>query len=330
MSKILLISPNYQTRYNAVNEDMRNEIRRQYETVVYGQRYENKGRGYHVPMIITHYGMPDLIIVWHPKHLPKLEGLRHLDIPKVLMVTDYPPEWQRFKNEFIFKHEFDLVCFTQKLHVKDAKFARDNYQIHKDTKFQYLPFAIDTERYAAQGSDRDIDVFAVMSNNTVSYPNRERCVDRLKSIDGVKAFVRLVRNKKGRVWRDEYTSTLMRSKMGVASNGRFMSVNFKHLEYCAAGCLMISDKARDFGAMGWVDGKTFVQYDGMKHLRRVVLQYKQDGGARNRIASAGRELVKANHDVRVRVPQLFKIIKERLGVTIDPKGTPEVADAPSD
>lgn len=319
MSKILLISPNYGSRYNSVNEDMRNEIRRRYDVIRYGQRYENMGRGYHVDMLLSHFGTPDLIIVWHPKHLPKLDGLRDLKIPKICMVTDYPPEWEAKKNEFIFKHEFHLVFFTQTFHVNRAKFWRTNYMIHKDTRFQHLPFAIDTTRYD-RTVQKDIDIFAVMSANDVAYPNRRRVIERLNSIDRMKTYAHLVTHKRQKLTGEKWADTVCRSKMAVASNGRFMSVNFKHLEYSAAGCLMFTDKARDLGKLGFVAKKHFIPYDGMKHLRRELIYYRDHQGERNSIAERARKLVQEQHDVRIRVPQMFELIEKRLGIKINEKG----------
>ena len=311
--KVLLLAPDYTHAKSWTHEHFRQEIARQHEV----RRHTGSGEKY-VPLIVSDW-CPDLILVGNLQFSVEYVGLDVLDIPKVAVVTDYFPRHYDYKNKILRRHDFDAVFFSQTQFVDAFYEFQRKGRVPAKTQAFWLPFSVDTKVYrGGVKAERPWDVTFIATDHPFEYPNRKRVVELLRSCEG-NNFVRLVENPNGyecptgALLHNKYAELLKKSKICVTSNDQHGCVNIKHLEFAAAGALVMTDRPKDFGAMGFVEGIHYAGYEDPEELPELLRHWLGAYEERFEIAREGQDLVMQSHNNQFRVGQLIARIIMAFG-----------------
>lgn len=315
--KVLLLAPDYTHAKSWTQEHFRQEIARQHEVV----RCTGAGDT-HVPNLVAEHN-PDIVLVCNLQFSVEYTGLDEVGksgISTVAIVTDYFPRHHKYKNKILKRHAFDAVFFSQTKFVDAFHAFKRKGKVPKKTLPFWLPFSIDPAIYHADvKADRPWDVTFCCADHPFEYPNRQRVAEVLRHCDG-NNFVRLVENDDGlerpagAILHGAYAELLQKSKICVTSNDQHGCVNIKHLEFAAAGALIVTDVPRDFGRMGFVEGVHYVGYEKAAELLDLLRYWLGEYHRRFEIASEGQELVVQSHGNASRVESLFYCITNGLGM----------------
>jgi len=298
--KILILAPNWITRYHWGHQLFRNEIARQHDVTFYGPGYDNYIKGTSVPEIVSKYGKPDLILTQYLRFSREFTRLRKVNIPKAHIIIDYVPKTINRYDKWFKQNKIDLVFVKMHSQVKRLRKSGAVGNV------AWLPFSVDTEVYRNLGKSRPIDVFFVGSGLTRPdiYPGRVPVRDLIRQMR-VKSYT-------SRIIRWEYVKKLNKVKIGVASNSIYNFVGMRYTEIPACGAMLLADWGEDLERLGFRSKENFVLYDRMKGLKARIRQYLADPVARERIAKAGMEMVRERHNNVKRVQEFTQIIEKVL------------------
>jgi Glycosyl transferases group 1 len=262
--KLFIIAPNYRFKYNSVHEQQIDALRTRADCIVYGEGRYLWGQGWHVPSLIKHFygdSGPDCVFIQHARHLLKdLTGLDKIKILKVCRVVDYFPRNHEKKNIFFNKQKINICLFPTSGFIRAAKRFQKIGHLSSELILEWLPFAVNTDVYKPRPSiTKRFDAFCLFAGGS-SYPRREKVVRQLNSLRDLRIFARAVYGTADKIVHENYVRLINQSRIGVTSNDKWGSVNFKHLEYAACGTLLLSDRAADMGVMGFKDNHNFIQY----------------------------------------------------------------------
>jgi hypothetical protein len=224
-------------------------------------------------------------------------------IKKVHYVIDYAKQNYDIEDDFIELKKPDLL-FTPCRHEVRALKQRVLPPV------ELLPFSVDTEIFFDRFRGRDADVMAVFSVVPWAYPSRVRIMDTLKEMR-VNGFIQ-ESWPSTRLWQKDYVEALQRSKISINGVGANKSLNWKYLEPCACGTLLLTERAEDTEVMGFRNKENCVIFDGMKDMRDKINYYLANERERHSIARAGWSLVRERHSVEVRVQEMTKLMLERF------------------
>jgi len=265
-------------------------------------------------MIIEKYGAFDVLILQHPRHCPMYTGLAEVKVPKVCIVNDYYPRNYYYKNLFLYTNRFDLALFPERWMLIEAR--KRGMPPPRGRFSDWLPFWIDPDVFRPLYTAKTIDVAALFSwDGNGGYPRRAGVVSTIWSMHGrgLRYYAKLLTGKPGeKITGHNYVKFLNDSKIAVASNDKWGSVNFKHFEIPACGTLMFSDKAEDFDALGFIAGEHYVEYQEPNELPELIVQYLKNEQERVRIAINACKFIHSQHTVQQRVKRLFDLIGKIL------------------
>jgi len=305
--KILILGVNQKGRYNWGHQLFKDAVAKRHNVRFYGSgfKYWNSRRTeIHSIMKMLEF-QPAIILSYMGKYCAWVKGLASIEIPKVHIVVDYFPWNYEVENRFIRRNRIDLVlpvCQHEAVLLR-----RHGFEV------RHLPFGVDTEVFQCAGQERRNDIMAIFSVVPWAYPTRRKILEELRKLK-----VRSLLGEswpKSRLWQRDYVKELCNSKIVVNGVDKCRSLNWKFLESCACGAMLLTEEAEDMGHLGFKDGENCVVFSGMQDLRQKALYYlsKEGESSRKRIAEKGQELVLSRHSLENRVEELTSILHERFG-----------------
>lgn len=245
----------------------------------------------------------DGILVVGFKRKSWLEPLAKCPLPKAIILDDYYPtkHYIRDANRRLDKDNYDLI-FAQTQSEK-------NYLIEQERRelIAYLPMSVDVDYFTRPQPERDLDVVGLWGRNPKYYPTREAIKKILDGLgrNGFKTFT-------NHVFFDRYIDTLNRAKIFVNGRTVYGNIQSRFCEVAAAGALMITEQNDDLAIQGFTDRENIVLFQNMRKLEKLIRFYLAHEGERIRIAEAGRELVRKEHNNNVRIEQLERTMESLL------------------
>jgi len=304
--KILILGVNQGKRYNWGHQLFKEAITLQHDVRFYGEGHEfwSPSR-VNIQEILEALGFqPDVILSYMGKYCKWVKGLEEIKIPKVHIVIDYFPWNYDVEDQFLLNNKVDLALAVCRHEVQTLK--EKGFTVH------HLPFGVDTEVFRCNGPIRNVDVMAVFSVVSWAYPNRRAILDTLQSMN-LNSVLR-ASWPKTRLWGQDYVDALCQSKIVVNGVDTLKSLNWKFLEPCACGAMLMTEAAEDMAALGFVDGLNCVVFTGMPDLRSKVRYYLSMEKQRHEIAERGYHLVTRCHSVVQRVSELTAVMEKEFGL----------------
>jgi glycosyltransferase involved in cell wall biosynthesis len=300
--RILALGPNQKGRYNWGHQLFKDEIARQHDVRFYGEGYDywKTARRGVVEVITALKFRPDVILTYMAKYCRWVEGMLEVDIPKVHIVIDYFKWNYKVLDEFLAQTDPDLTLAVCRHEVRAIE------KRHPGRRVRHFPFSVDIDTFSTNGQKRDVDVTAVFSVVRWAYPTRHKILATLEHLP-IESVLQ-ASWPRTRIWHEDYVDLMARSKIVVNGVDTMKSLNWKFLEPCSCGALLLTEEAEDMGKLGFVDGVNCVVFDGMPDLVDKIAYYLREEEERKRIASAGALLVRTEHSARKRVEQLAKLI----------------------
>lgn len=271
---------------------------------------------------LAEYHRADMVIVWRLQFAKHYEDIDKVTVPTVCFVEDYFPRHYEVKNEWLTRHGFNLVFFSQNYFLDEARAAQSRGELPSSTRFSWLPFAVDANIYSGRPkADRpwDVTFLALDHQDPATYPNRRAVHGELKRLVqervGSVVFNQLIPNPAGRVdpgggvYGYEYVELLKSSKILVCSLDRYGSCNYRHFEGMACGCCVLTDgPPKDADKLGF-SSENLALYNLPGDLNRTITGLLGSEGARLELAQSGRSLILERHSTTKRVAQMFAEIK---------------------
>jgi len=297
--KILLLSPNQIERYNWGHQLFRNEIGRQHDVVYYGEGYPGYDERVKATHLVNKY-KPDILLTYCWKYA-QYRGIGEVkDIPKVHISLDYIDKYLKRQNRFFAGHKYDLIFgFT----TRAVNLLKEN-EVCK--KIRFLPFSVDTNIYKKLDLPKTNDVLAAFGTWHGYYAHRREIQSILREME-----IEVITDW---VIHEELIKATNESRITVTSNNRWWSLSMRYTETLACGGFFLADEPQDLERLGYVDGKHLIIYDGLDDFKDKVIYYLKPENEKEReeIAKAGMDHVRTNHNNKVRVEEMTKIIIEEL------------------
>lgn len=301
--KILILSPNQINRKNWTHQHFRNSIGEQHEVIYYGEGYPNYIFHKRIPDVIKEHKNLDLILTYGVRYTEPFSGIGEINnILKAHIVVDYFSSWGGSfeRNHSLFERDKYDLYFGVVGHI-----VRNLEKNKICEKAFLLPFSVDTNIYKKINVKKDFDVFAVYTVSNNKYPNREKIHKLISEMNTLTSFTKRIEHEK-------YIQRINQSKICIASNDIFGSLNIKYYEIMACGSMLLTDKPEDLKEVGFIDGKHLVIYKDLNDLKSKILYYLEHEKEREEIAKNGMDFVRENHNNTVRVQQFTKIIQDHL------------------
>jgi len=304
--KILILGANQEKRYNRGHQFFKDAIAFRHDVRFYGEGHEfwsTDRLDIHEILGVLQY-QPDVILSYMGKYCKWVKGLASIKTPKVHVVVDYFPWNYEVEDSFIRDNKVDLT-FAVCMHEVRTLQKKGFLAFH-------LPFGVETNVFKCNGQLRDADVMAVFSVVSWAYPNRSAILDILQSMD-LNGTLR-ASWPKTRLWGQDYVDALCKSRIVVNGVDRLKSLNWKFLEPCACGAMLLTEAAEDMACLGFAHGINCVVFDGMADLRRKVRHYLSMESERCKIAVTGHKLVTSCHSLNCRVREMTEILDKELSI----------------
>jgi len=296
---------------------MADEAARQAQVVRYGHGIGDTpacylwGEGTHVPDIVRRFGPFDAVVCQHPRHCAEYTGFEDVAAPTVAIMQDYFPRNYDMKHRFLSRGMFDLAFFPESYMVDASRSFQTKGHIPLGTKIDWLPFAVDMSVFQPYGLTKRYDVMAVYSSNhNGGYPNRETVARLVRGLNGRHVVTRVAHNNKQKIVHEDYVRLLAQSKIAVASNDRWGSMNLKHLEIMASGALLLTDTPLDFPVLGFIAGEHYVEYHEPEEIPALCEYYLDHDAKRAQIVRDSMYFVCRQDSMRIRVKQMLDKIRE--------------------
>jgi hypothetical protein len=304
--KILVLGANQRKRFNWGHQLFKDEVARQHNVRFYGGEYDKfdlKRTDIHEILHLLEF-KPDLILSYMGKYCKWIKGIRNIDTPKAHIIIDYFPWNYGDEDTYIRDNRVDLLLPVV-THECRALSRNGHYRV------RHLPFAVDTNVFHRTPDERDIDVMAVFSVVQWAYPNRKQIIQRVLGMSDLNVLCR-ASWPKTRIWHDDYVKALARSKIVLNGVDNHRSLNWKFLEPCACGALLMTEAAEDMELMGFKDGVNCVVFNSMAEMEDKIRYYLLHVRERQRIAEAGSILVLGRHNVGTRVSEMTSILQQEF------------------
>ena len=303
--KILILGVNQAKRYNQGHQLFKDAIALQHDVRFYGEGHEfwSLDRLDICEILAVLQFQPDVILTYMGKYCRWAKGLSEIRIPKVHVVVDYFPWNYGIEDSFIRNNRVGLTLAVCQHEVRKLQ-ERGFNALH-------LPFGVDTNVFKCSEPDRDVDVMAVFSVVTWAYPNRGAILDTLQAMN-INSTLR-ASWPKTRLWHQDYVDALCRSKIVVNGVDTLRSLNWKFMEPCACGAMLLTEAAEDMATLGFSDKLNCVVFSGMADLRNKVRYYLSMDKQRDEIAEGGHQLIVNCHSLRHRVKGLSEILAKEFG-----------------
>jgi len=309
--KILILGADQSKRYNFGHQLFKEEIARQHDVRFYGEGCAGWSPSRTDISAIMNFlnFQPDLLFSYMGKYCKWLTGMDKVRIPKVHLVIDYFPWNYEIENNFIDRCRPDMTLAVYQHEVRAMRKMGIQNPDH-------LQFSVDTNLLASDGMDRATDVFAVFSSVSWAYPTRSSILAVLEKEVRSHNLSGIVRASwpKTRLMRDDYVQALVHSKITVNGVDVHRSLNWKFFEPCACGSMLLTEEAEDMEPAGFKDNENCVVFNGMEALAERLHFYLDHDFERTRIARAGEKLVRENHSNKIRVTEMFELIRKTIGV----------------
>jgi hypothetical protein len=268
----------------------------------------------------------DVILACGLQYTKNWKGMAEVDIPSACVVTDYFPRHYDYKDEFIRRHDFDIVFMSQRAFVDVARERQAVGRLPAHTRFVWLPFSVDWGMYGTSLSDydkKDIDVTAIMSGHSFEYPNRPALFEALNkwAADNPQynTCLKFVDNPNGLeytgtgIYHEQYVDILKRSKIVIGSCDQHRSVNIRIFEAMAAEALYMTDgPPKDMGALGLFNSFDYEAYDDHDILMDKLSFCLKKSAYRHVKAMNGQTQVRRFHTNTIRVQQMTAHLSELI------------------
>lgn len=297
--RIFSISPNYSDRWNFSHELFRKAL---YE----GHDVTHCGPGHSISLspniayVIRDHN-PDLVFVHHSKHIKQF-NLSAVETPKVLFQIDYFPEREPWRTVYIDTQKFMIVVFPT--YPQMETYQRCRYSKGSPIPY-YLPFGVDTDVFRNIHLERSFTASAIFSINNSEYPQREQIIHLLKKIPNT--FVKGIYQAKEALSKEDYITTLNRSRSGIAPLDKYKSAGLRIFEIPACRAALISNHGPDFDRLGFIDGFNYIKFESYKELTRRLQDSDLDY-----VAAQGESLIHNHHTNKHRALQFWSDIKKFL------------------
>ncbi len=320
--KILLLSQDQSMQHNCRHELFKQEIARQHDVRFYGPKYEgfshfDKIRDIEDIMKLLGF-RPDVIFSYLAKHSGWATGLFESEIRHVHYVADYVPiQWNderllwigRDEDPFIRENIPHLVVCPNWRQVSEIS------EQHPHSIVRRLPFSVNTDVFKSDGSERDIDISAVMTTEPRYYPTRPEIVEAVDKMPNSIAIGGKGYHKE-RVGNEEYVDILSRSKIVVNSTslreGDWRPLNPRFTEAMACGAMLLTESADDMKRMGFKPSDNCDTFEDINEMLGKAIWYLNHEEERARVARNGMKLTRLYHSCERRVKQLTKMIERIL------------------
>jgi hypothetical protein len=300
--KMLILGADQSKRHNWGHQLFKDEIARQHDVEFYGEGFPAWSFGLtDIEAIIDFFGFyPDLIFSYMGKYCKWITGLDRIPIPKVHHVIDYFPWNYSVEDDYLDANQIDLVLAPCKHEVRSL--LRHGY------KAKRVPFSVDIDVFRPGNEKRDFDVVAIFSVVRWAYPTRRVILERVEKM-GVRGLLR-ASWPKTRIWHKDYVDALRQAKIVLNGVDKHKSLNWKFLEPCACGALLMTEYSDDMGSLGFKDKKNCVVFDGLDDMEEKIWYYLLHEEERQLIAARGARLVRGKHTTKVRVEEMTKVLEE--------------------
>ena len=308
--RTLVLSENYSCRYNCVREIFLQDLFEGKDAIFFGPGYPGWEDGIYSAKELMHLYEADLLFVSSSKWVRHwITEIAPVSNSVIYMVDYYPRDSEKWRNDFLIEHKFNAILFPQQ-HMVDRCLKMHSTM---PVKVFHLPHGVNTDLFKPDLSiNKDINISAVMSINTVEYPNRDRILAAIERVKFPAAFLRGIRS-----WRDQslglekYINLLQRSKLGMQSCDRYGSVAIKHFEIMASGAVLFTDHAHDFQKLGFQGGVHFIGYRNKKvwDIPRLIKEALRDTDRLKEISTNGVEFINQRHTNRHRAEELWTFME---------------------
>ena len=299
---ILILGPDQNKKWNWGHQHFRNAIARheKVNAVFYGSGFEF-GFGWDVVNILEEYGWEgnwfDVIILEGPKYAGPFQRLDEVkDILKVCLCVDYTGDRVGIYNDWMNRCKADIAVFHNHFLVDDFNANKEKGLCNSNIKPLAIPYAVDIDIYKNRHLDRLFDCCAIFSTTSWAYPLRGRIKEVLRSMPEIKSLV--AGDPKKRLLHQHYVDALNMSKIAINSNCNWGQLNFKYTEAMACGCLLLTDKPKDYSKSGFVDGEHLVLFDGLKDMLDKLRYYLQHPNELAEIAKNGENFATLNYSTK--------------------------------
>jgi len=305
--KILLLSPNQIHRYNWGHQLFRNEIGNHHEVIYYGEGYPNYNKNLTAPQILDKYNNIDLLLTYGLRYtLPFKDIGKITKVKKAHIIIDlFPPHPIGYKGgmytkqkPFLYENDYDVLFYRQ--------LDQENYlkQIECFKPAYWLPFSVDTNIYRKKNLPKIYDALTSSTLRDDVYPNRKK-INKLVKKMGLKSVTK-------KVIHEQYINAINQSKIGIISVNCFDTLNMKFTEFTSCGTFVLSDRPLGMEKMGFVDGKHFVLYKGIKDLQNKIIYYLKYKKERELIAKQGMEFTRKNYNNIESIKNMFNCINKEF------------------
>ncbi len=317
--KILMLSPNQETRWNRAHAIFRKAIGDQHDVTYIGPGYKGdwaKEGPYNVPQLVKQFGPFDFIFTYGLKYSLQFHGLGEIDdIKKVHFACDLVPAipgWQGTITpymQFFERDKYDCVFALSEGVIKTLTVRGVCEAEGKDVFF--LPFGVDTDIYkepeTVEWVNRPIDITTAFSIHDAIYPMRSEINKMLNNLDDIKSHT-------ARVFGDTFVNILHQSKIGVNASSAYKRFNLKPLEVMACGALCFTDHVDEYNdrMKSFASGKYCVIYKDLEDFYNKLYYYLDNYDKAEEIALRGMLYARRYHSNKVRVKEMTKCLKNLL------------------
>lgn len=328
--KILLLSPNQETRWNRAHSLFREEIGRQHDVLYVGPGYMPsptsivsggwpKEGPYDVPKLVNEHGPFDCIMTYGLKYSWQFHGMERVgadcpDAYKVQFICDLVPAIPGYQGtidpymKFLERDDYHVLFALSEGVIKTLLHRGAATKEGVDVFF--LPFGVDTNIYKAVDDlaleDRHWDVMTSWSVHDAIYPMRSK-INKVNNALPIK-------HHEARVFGDTFINTLSNSKIGINASSAYRRWNMKPLEVMACGALCFTDLVDELKSyrLKFEDGKHFVVYKDLDDYKEKILYYMENLGEAQQIATTGMTYARRYHSNKVRVERMTKCLETMI------------------
>lgn len=310
--RLLIVSPNYASRYNHGHERFRDELSRQCDVVRLGHKYPNWDGCLSIPQMIADHGPFDALLLFHPKHLKNFTGIETVSIPKVCVITDYFPRNSAEKNTWLDCSRINLVVVRQQFQFRQFVASKKVGSLRKTMQGVWLPWSIDHKFFCPNGAERTNDVAAIFTTTPENiYPTRAMALRHIQAMN-VTSITKAANGNPNRFRGKDYVNVFASSKIGINTSDSTGFASQKCMEIPACGAVLFSEPAEDLKPLGYVNGKNFVEFPTIANMKRLILGYLKRPEKLQALAKKGRDLVLSRHTNEIRVKEFLRILQEKL------------------
>lgn len=317
--RILYMSPDYTKRTNWGHQLMRDALARveDVDYLQYGEHCKYSGKT-HMPDILDDLWKkenfsPDVIVLENWKNVKNLTGLsEHKNILKVLYLGDYLSDNRNNiaqYNRLVREHEIKAVFCPVKQVAREFEESKKRKEVPEDVSAHLLPYTVDIEIFKPRPMRKIYDVMAVFGLVSYIYPMRPRVQALIKTMP----VSSLIGDWKSGIRHMDYAKAISQSKIFVSVNGINNQITMKYTEAMASGVLLLTNKPKDFEALGYIPGKHCVCWSTLTDLREKILYYIEKEDERKKIAKAGREFVRSTYNTDIGAEEFATLLALELG-----------------